>query len=187
MFSYNTQPKLTTSSSQWGQNTVAIDSDFAGWYVDMIVDGNGGIHIAYYGASAGDLKYAYLEDYKDTNPKIVTVDSYLSVGSNISIDVLENTVGAEKKYIPYISYFMSAFTKTSSSVRVAWLNTSDYSKLDGAKNDQFTGDWEIMTVPTSQVPLDYTIGIGIKKNSSNNNSALLGYGTKNGLQTASLE
>ena len=187
LFSYNTQPKLTTSSNQWGQNTISIDEDFAGWYVDMIVDGNGGIHIAYYGASSGDLKYAYLEDYKDTNPKIVTVDSYLSVGTNISIDVLEKTVGSAKKYIPHISYFMSAFTKTSSSVRVAWLNTSDYSKLDGAKNDQFTGDWEIMTVPTSQVPLDYTIGIGIKKNSSNNNSALLGYGTKKGLQTASLE
>ena len=187
LFSYNTQPKSTSSANQWGQNTISIDSDFAGWYVDMIVDGNGGIHIAYYGASAGDLKYAYLEDYKDTNPKIVTVDSYLSVGSNISIDVLENTVGAEKKYIPYISYFMSAFTKTNSSVRVAWLNTTDYSKVDGVKKDQFTGDWEIMTIPTSQVPLDYTIGIGIKKNSSNNNSALLGYGTKKGLQTASLE
>ena len=187
LFSYNTQPKSASSANQWGQNTISIDSDFAGWYVDMIVDGNGGIHIAYYGASAGDLKYAYLEDYKDTNPKIVTVDSYLSVGSNISIDVLENTVGAEKKYIPYISYFMSAFTKTNSSVRVAWLNTTDYSKLDGAKKDQFTGDWEVMTVPTNQLPLDYTIGIGIKKNSSNKDSALLGYGTKNGLQTASLE
>ena len=187
LFSYNTQPKSTSSAAQWGINTIAIDNDFAGWYVDMIVDGNGGIHIAYYGASAGDLKYAYLSDYKDTEPDIVTVDSYLSVGSNISIDVLENTVGAEKKYIPYISYFMSAFTKTNSSVRVAWLNTTDYSKVDGVKKDQFTGDWEVMTIPSNQIPLDYTIGIGIKKNNSNKNSALLGYGTKNGLQTASLE
>ena len=187
LFSYNTQPKSASSAAQWGINTIAIDNDFAGWYVDMIVDGNGGIHIAYYGASAGDLKYAYLSDYKDTEPDIVTVDSYLSVGSNISIDVLENTVGAEKKYIPYISYFMSAFTKTNSSVRVAWLNTTDYSKVDGVKKDQFTGDWEVMTIPSNQIPLDYTIGIGIKKNNSNKNSALLGYGTKNGLQTASLE
>ena len=184
LFSYNTQPKNTSSAAQWGNNTIAIDSDFAGWYVDMVVDGNGGIHIAYYGASAGDLKYAYLSDYKDTEPDIVTVDSYLSVGSFISIDVMEKTSG---NYVPYISYFMSAFTKTSSSVRVAWLNAADYSKVDGAKKDQFTGDWEVMTVPTDKIPLDYTVGIGIKKNSSAANSALLGYGTNKGLQTASLE
>ena len=56
-----------------------------------------------------------------------------------------------------------------------------------AVDEMFTGNWEVMTVPTNQTPLDYTIGIGIKKNNANVNAPLLGYGTKTGLQTAALQ
>ncbi|QTQ13582.1 hypothetical protein HRQ91_03415 [Treponema parvum] len=188
LMSHNTSPDTATSQSQWGSNTILVDSDFSGWYVDMAVDAKGGIHIAYYGASAGDLKYAYLSDYRDTTPEVVKVDSYLSVGTNISIDVMEKDIGGTTYYVPYISYFISAFTKTSFSVRTAWLSKLGESSVPtGVTNDFFTGSWEVMTVPTSEIPLDYSVGIGIKKNTSNVNSALLGYGTKKGLQTASLE
>ena len=189
LFSYNDTPSNSSSASQWGQHTRVVDSDFAGWYVDMVVDENHGIHIAYYGAAAGDLKYAYLPKYDSTAAfDVVTVDSYLSVGTNISIDVMKKTVGSNTYYVPYISCFMSSFTKTRYSIRTAWLNTLGQASVPaGVAKDEFTGDWEVMTVPTDDVPLDYTIGIGIKKNGSNNDSALLGYGTKNGLQIASLE
>ena len=33
----------------------------------------------------------------------------------------------------------------------------------------------------------YSIGVGLKKNDSNTDSTLLGYGTKEGLQTAALQ
>ncbi len=197
LFSYNTAPTETNNASkrQWGTNTKVIDPDFAGWYVDMVVDPEGGIHIAYYGASNGDLKYAYLPNYSSA-PQICTVDSYLSVGTNISIEVptAKETVykadgSTTTRYVPRISYFMSAFTKTKYSVRTAYLYKLGEGDVmaNGVSEDKFTGNWEVMTVPTNQIPLDYTIGVGIKKNDSNTNATLLGYGTKTGLQTAALQ
>jgi hypothetical protein len=44
-----------------------------------------------------------------------------------------------------------------------------------------------MSVPTDSIPLDYTVGIGIKKNDSNIDSTLLGYGTTAGLETAAMQ
>ena len=195
LFSYNLNPTSTANAGNWGTNTKVIDTDFAGWYVDMVVDPDGGIHIAYYGASNGDLKYAYLPNYS-SEPQVCTVDSYLSVGTNISIDVpttKENVYKADgsttTRYVPRISYFMGAFTKTKYSLRTASLSKLGTGDViaDGVENDKFTGNWEVMTVPTDQIPLDYTVGIGIKKNDSNTDSSILGYGTKTGLQTAALQ
>ena len=195
LYSYNSEATDTSKAANWGTNTKVIDDDFAGWYVDMAVDPEGGIHIAYYGASNGDLKYAYLPTYT-SNPQIVTVDSYLSVGTNISIEVptgketiYQSDGTLTTRYLPHISYYMSAFTKTSYSVRTAipYKLDSDNNFIDGVTDDMFTGNWEVMTVPTNQIPLDYTIGIGIKKNASSNDSSILGYGTKTGLQTAVLQ
>ena len=203
LFSYNKDPTSTANAANWGTNTQVIDDDFAGWYVDMAVDPDGNVHIAYYGASNGDLKYAYLPIAKDTNGKlytqgaqVCTVDSYLSVGTNISIDIptaKETVYKADgtttTRYVPRISYFMSAFTKTKYSVRTARLYKLGANDVitDGAEDDKFTGNWEVMSVPTNQIPLDYTVGVGIKKNDSNVNSTLLGYGTTTNLQTAALQ
>lgn len=193
LFSYNEDPTSMSNVADWGVNTVLIDSDFAGWYVDMTVDPDGGIHIAYYAASNGDLKYAYLENYK-SEPQICVVDSYLSVGTNISIDYKLETVKkydgtSGDRYVPYISYYMSAFTKTKNSIRIAWIKKlgEDDRILNGAENDIYTGKWEIMTLPEEDIPLDYTVGVGIKKNSNSEDSVILGYGTKKGLRTAILE
>jgi hypothetical protein len=189
LYSWNDDYDLYTAAARakWGTNTRVLDSDFAGWYVDLTVDDGNGIHIAYYGASSGDLKYAYLPTYSSA-AQICTVDSYLSVGTNVSISVKKTVVGAATYYVPYISYFMSSFTNTSFSLRTAWLKTLGAATVpSGAENDQYTGDWEVMTVPTNQMPLDYTVGIGIKRNGSTIDSAMLGYGTKSGLQTAILE
>ena len=169
-------------------DAVLIDDNFVGWYVDLVVDGENGVHIAYYDASNGDLKYAYVEDYtKPNEAKTMTVDSYLSSGTNISISVKK--VGSD--YVPYISSFMSSFNKTSYTVRTAWitdgalLKTKSADELKGVDgNDDFTGVWEVMTVPlaSTSIPLDYSVGIGIK-----NNQPILGYGTQNGLETATLK
>lgn len=211
--------KYSTSASIYStwSDVKVIDTGFVGWYVDLVADKDGGIHIAYYSAQNGDLKYAYLSKY-DANPVVCSVDSYLSVGTNISIEVsdtkttfkkykVDETTGAVtedgtgEKYVPYISYYMSSFTRTSNSVRVAYLaqakpivKKNDQGKYelaadiaDGVKNDKYTGTWEAMTIPTKKIPLDYTVGVGIKKNASNVQSVMLGYGTTGGLETAILE
>ncbi len=203
LFSYNKDPTSTANAANWGTNTQVIDDDFAGWYVDMAVDPDGNVHIAYYGASNGDLKYAYLPIAKDANGKlytqgaqVCTVDSYLSVGTNISIDIptaKETVYKADgtttTRYVPRISYFMSAFTKTKYSVRTASLYKLGANDVitDGAEDDKFTGNWEVMSVPTNQIPLDYTIGVGLKNNDAGTSSTLLGYGTTTNLQTAALQ
>ena len=184
---YYTYNKTPSSSTVWS-NAEKIDNGFVGWYVDLVVDGANGVHIAYYDASNGDLKYAYIQNYETPSAvKTMTVDSYLSSGTNISISVKK--VG--DNYVPYISSFMSSFNKTSYTVRTAWITdgsllkskTADELKgVDG--NDDFTGVWEVMTVPlaSTSIPLDYSVGIGIKSN-----QPILGYGTQNGLETATLK
>ncbi len=185
VFSYNTAPTSTSSAGQWQANARVVDSSFAGWYVDMAVDAAGGIHIAYYNSSSGDLKYAYLSSYTAA-PQVVTVDSFLSTGTDISIAIYNNG----SNYVPYISYFMPTFSQTSFSIRTAW-RTNFASLQNGVVNDQYTGNWEVTTVPTAGYPQDFRVGIGVKPNAGGVNSPILGYSTKNGatyaLETAQLQ
>lgn len=182
-YTYNKTP---SDSTKWS-DAVKIDDGFVGWHVDLVVDDSNGVHIAYYDAGNGDLKYAYVQDYtKPAQKKVMTVDSYLSSGTNLSISVKK--VG--NNYVPYISSFMSSFNKTSYTVRTAWitdgalLKSKTADNLQGVIDDDFTGIWEVMTVPleANSIPLDYNVGIGIK-----NSQPILGYGTKNGLEVAQLK
>jgi hypothetical protein len=173
IFSYNTNP-TGSSASQWQTNASVIDADFSGWYVDLAVDDLGGIHIAYYNSSNGDLRYAYKSAYNQP-ATVVTVDSFLAVGTNVSITWKAS--GGSR--IPYISYYMNSFTATSFSVKVAWLTGA---LGNGVVNDQYTGNWEIMTVPTANIPKDYTVGIGIKAT-----KPIVGYATTTNLETGQLK
>ncbi len=183
-YTYNPTPN---DSTKWF-DAVLIDDGFVGWYVDLVVDGANGVHIAYYDAGNGDLKYAYVKNYAEpAKKKVMTVDSYLSTGTNISISVKK----VEENYVPYISSFMSSFNKTSYTVRTAWITDGALLKdetageLNGVDvNEDFTGVWEVMTVPLAptSIPLDYSVGIGIKSD-----KPILGYGTQNGLETATLK
>lgn len=200
---YNTSP---LTSDTWSP-AITIDSGLAGWYPDMVLDKDGGIHIAYYGAKNGDLKYAYLTSYTDGTADVCTVDSFLSVGTKASISVSTKkesfTVNGTsvEKYVPFISYYMSSFTATQTSVRTAWpvaLGTNGNSAgtntyTDGVESDMFTGSWEVQTLPLDSFPTDYTIGIGVKNTSTTDANAakaeeniILGYGTTEGLETARL-
>ena len=208
---YNTSPLTGTTWS----TAITIDSGLAGWYPDMVVDNGGGIHIAYYGAKNGDLKYAYLSSYTDTIADVCTVDSFLSVGTRASISVSATTKGFKvgnttvQKYVPFISYYMGAFTATQTSVRTAWPvalgdnksaidnSTTSNTYINGAINDQYTGGWEVQTLPLDSFPSDYTIGIGVKATDISTDAAkaaavkaegniILGYGTSAGLETARL-
>ena len=171
-YSYNTDPD-TVSDTVWQTNAKELDTNaYTGWHVDLAVDDDGGIHIAYYNSAKGDLKYVYLSSYNATPSDPVTVDSYLSVGTNISVNVRKES----GKNVPYIYYYNASSNQTPNSIKVAWRN--DMATLrDGAINDKFTGAWESMTIPTTNIPVDATVCGGVPTGGTYANTVVLGYMT----------
>ena len=182
-YSYNENPSSAVVGGVWQKNAIYLDEVYTGWYVDMAVDSDGGIHIAYYNSAKGDLKYAYLSSYNDTNPTVVTVDSYLSVGTNITVNVRKEG----DKQIPYIYYYNASATQTPNSIKVAWQN--DITTLrNGAVSDKFfTGAWEAMTIPTQNIPSDATVCGGIPTSGTYANKVILGYMSDTGYEKAVLK
>lgn len=192
VYSYNDAPEtaITSTSSTtntWQKNAVYLDSAYTGWYVDLAVDGANGVHIAYYNSKSGDLKYAYLKDYnKPTEAVTVTVDSYLSVGTNITINVRDegtdvtdettNETTHTANYVPYIYYYNTSSNQTMNSIKVAWRNDMETLRA-GAIDDKFTGAWESMTVPTDNIPVDATVCGGVPTNGTYSSTVVLGYMT----------
>jgi hypothetical protein len=184
----HTSASETTSTAQWQANAKVIDTDFAGWHVDLTVDRNDGIHIAYYASSSGDLKYAFLPSYNAASSaiKVVTVDSFLSAGTKLMINTRQESRGGSTVIVPYISYYHASFMQTANSIRVAWRN--DFTNLsDGAVYDDFTGAWEVMTIPTANIPMEDFVVNGVPTTGNFNtvsngsvnitNSVVLGYYT----------
>ncbi|MGI5059167.1 Ig-like domain repeat protein [Treponema pectinovorum] len=173
MYSYNKNP-MGNTQSQWQTNAKVLDTtENTGWYVDLCVDNAGGIHVAYYDSARGDLKYAYLNNYKALDSgavTAVTVDSYQSVGTNITVNArLENG-----KYVPYIYYYNASAAQTKNSIKVAW--RKDMTTLrDGAIDELFTDGWESMIVPTDNFPVDATVCGGVPTSGTYANKVVLGY------------
>lgn len=177
VYSWNNDP---SKEENWQKNAKVIDS-YGGWYVDIAVDEDNGIHIAYNNTAKGDLKYAYMSSY-NAEATVVTVDSYFSVGTQIMLSTRKE--GGNN--VPYISYYQPSFTLTPGSVRVAW--RTDFTTLkDGAKNDSFTGTWEAMTIPNIDIPKDETICNGVPKSGVWANTQVLGFMTYTGYKKAVLQ
>ena len=171
-YSWNADPDNAVVEGAWQTNAKYLDGAYTGWYVDLNVDESGGIHIAYYNSAKGDLKYVYLSSYNAEPTIPVTIDSYLSVGTDLTIETrLENG-----KYVPYIYYYNASSNKTCNSIKVAWRN--DMTTLrDGAISDKFTGAWESMTIPSENIPVDATVCGGVPTSGTYANSVVLGYMT----------
>jgi hypothetical protein len=169
----NANSRVVTTTAQWQSNAVIIDT-FKGTHVDMAVDGANNIHLAYYDLANGGLYYALIQpdatgngagvrpnvskdtDNKATNIKPVKVDTYLSAGTKLMINVRQEGTAPNQRYVPYISYFHSSFAETKNSIRVAWrteFSTPTVPPVGSDANDRFTGDWEVMTIPVDHVPL----------------------------------
>lgn len=176
VYSYCENPASGTKST-WQNNAIVLDSDYAGWYVDMAVDAGGGIHIAYYTTGSGDLKYAYLPRYNSTlaDAKVVTVDSYLSTGTQISINTRNDGTSASPNYVPYISYYNGSLDQTKNSVRVAWRTSSTVQ--NGTDSDKATGNWQFMSVPCSSVPDNAVVCNGVPTDGTYKNKVVLGFKT----------
>ena len=145
-YAYNTTPSTIRgngSTEGWTSSTLFTgDLAQAGEYCQIAVDGNGGIHIAALDSSNSDVIYAYIAKYDEpNNVKTCIVDSNGIVGDNLMIDVaLENG-----KAIPRISYYNSSSKKP----KMAYLVDTTEENPEGAKDDLFTGKWEVTVIPTS--------------------------------------
>ncbi|WP_253729305.1 hypothetical protein [Treponema sp. OMZ 857] len=140
---YKTALDVTTA---WTDNDSVNFS--GGQDVQLAVDRSGGIHLAYT-TSSGDLAYAYSASYSGTFTEYI-VDSYSLTGSRLTIDVANDING---KPIPYIGYFMQG----GGVPKLAYLK--DGAVLEaGAKNDYYTGNWEVSVVPTPKAYDTYAAG-----------------------------
>lgn len=156
---YNTSP---TTSNNWVSKVV--DSN-GGINVKIAADSAGGIHFAYYDNKGGsDLKYAYMSSCTAT-PQIVSVDSFGSVGAKCTIDLAKNANG---KWVPYIGYQMNAYLGTPLAAKIAYLPEGVSSAIPAGVNDKdyYTGDWEVSIVPTSNIPNDDLINVGVWRDSN---------------------
>ena len=180
---------VTTSQTQWQANARIIHKG-AGSHVDLAVDSNNVVHLAYYDVFNGGLYYARIP-YDTTNARpnigggtvsatalatnvqVVRVDTCLSAGTQLQISVRNN--------IPYISYYHASFAETKNAIRVAWLKgstlahgtygtnnmananyVSGYTANTNFPADSFTGEWEVMTVPAGDTPTkDDIVSIGV--------------------------
>ena len=125
----------------------------AGKYCHVVVDSDDGVHVAAYDSPRGDLKYVYIPADQSTklpetsNARACTVDSYLSVGSEITIDVAK--VGDYQ--IPYIGYY-NAIAKRPGYAYLADPEAFYSGRgSDGAIKDAYTGVWSCSVVPTTSV------------------------------------
>jgi hypothetical protein len=154
--------------AQWQNNAVKI-KDYVGTHVDMAVDAGDNIHLAYVDARNGGLWYSYIPSSgtganlvpnskaTNTNDSLVStavqtvrVDTYLSTGTKLMINVRTQETG---NYVPYITYIHNAFAETKNSVRIAWRNTSMTALGHGTNEDHtFTSNWEVMTLPAGNIP-----------------------------------
>lgn len=163
---YNTSP---TTSNNWVYKVV---DENGGINVKIAADSDGGIHFAYYDNKGGsDLKYAYMSFDTDTNtattPQIVSVDSFGSVGAKCTIDLAKNANG---KWVPYIGYQMNAYLGTPLAAKIAYLPEGVSSAIPAGVNDKdyYTGVWEVSIVPTSNIPNDDLINVGVWRDSNGN-------------------
>lgn len=182
-FSYNATKETLTPPTSW--TTVSDLALKAGKFCALAVDNADGIHIAYSDTFKNDLKYIYLSN---VNPnaagvvkKIATVDSYLTVGQNITIDVAQTKINGTNYQIPYIGYFAA----TPQRPRYAYIADPQKfygtSNIDGTIADKYTGVWECKVIPSaSTIFIDdntpWNVNVGVWKNKDTlkkNNSGVL--------------
>lgn len=182
-FSYNATTETLTPPTSW--TTVSDLALKAGKFCALAVDNADGIHIAYSDTFKNDLKYIYLSNVNPNTAgvvkKIATVDSYLTVGQNITIDVAQTEINGTNYQIPYIGYFAA----TPQRPRYAYIADPQKfygtSNIDGTIADKYTGVWECKVIPSaSTIFIDdntpWNVNVGVWKNKNTlkkNNSGVL--------------
>ena len=154
MYAYsdeNFTPGTGVNSTGWHSISAPLLTN-AGLYCQLVVDSDNHVHIACQDIENKDLMYVYLSDYKATTKKYCTVDSYQSIGAELTIDVAKQTIGGVTSQIPYIGYSGTLPLKP----RYAYLKDParfNAGELDGVDKatDLYTGVWECTIVPTVKI------------------------------------
>ena len=139
---------------------VKISSN-GGAYVSVVSDGKG-LHFAYSSNSGSNLYYAYANSSL-SEIKEVLVDVNDDVGDNCTIDVARES--SSSPWIPTISYRSNVATGTKVAYPVEF-DSSDASgkPMDGSTSGgQYTGNWTICTLPTSNKSISDLISVGYNK------------------------
>ena len=152
---YYTYAKNDANTS-WS-DPVVLDSNCEASYISMVVDDDNHVHIAYQNNIAGDVKYIYIPSYSaPATRKSVTVDSYLTVGDKLTLDVIGST--------PYIGY-----KGLGNTAKVAWYVANNGVPAVGTLSDgidadeKFTGSWNVEIIPNRIVDSDtnrFNVGVG---------------------------
>lgn len=177
---------------EWQNNVVVVDEG-ACLFVDMVVDTDDGVHIAYQSSKDGGVKYAYLSPDKakatakpETRDfKTANVDQYMNPGQYIKINVRKEQVGSEERQVPYITYYHGAFSDSNMAARIAWLKdgiqngeVKEGMAVDAKDNrKKFTGNWVSMTVPAWDSIRPYTICNGMPTSGTHGGKKLVAYFT----------
>lgn len=177
---------------EWQNNVVVVDEG-ACLFVDMIIDTDDGVHIAYQSSKDGGVKYAYLSPDKakaaakpeTSDFKTANVDQYMNPGQYIKINVRKEQVGSEERQVPYITYYHGAFSDSNMAARIAWLKdgiqngeVKDGMAVDAKDNrKKFTGNWVSMTVPAWDSIRPYTICNGMPTSGTHGGKKLVAYFT----------
>ncbi|WP_178843938.1 hypothetical protein [uncultured Treponema sp.] len=164
-----------TNSGYWSEPKTIFTG--GGKYCSIKADALGGIHIAAFDDKVNqDLKYAYLEHYwsnysEDTDS--VIVDGYGITGTHVNIDVQLEIVGSGYKAVPYISYYNDSTCLTKLAYLLPQKDgesiTMNY-RLSGVDDyDRYTGNWEVIIIPTENEIQQDNTSIGLWKQISTGN------------------
>lgn len=167
-YAYNAAPLSSANGADSGSEWTAVETVFSGdmasvgEYCEVIVDKDGGIHIAAYDPTNLDLVYAYKSSYNASGFTTCIVDGNGVVGSNLTLDIAK----VNDVWTPYIGYYATSCVKPKLAYKV-----SSGTAVSGTIDDSFTGDWECAVVPTSYAtPLgsqgNNRMNVGVWKNSS---------------------
>lgn len=158
----------------WQNNATVVESE-AGQHVQLRVDPNNGVHLAYY--ANGDLHYAFYRWTGSSLEKVVSgmvVDSYQTVGAKCTIGVTRvarTDVSGAYNYVPYIGYQMNVnYAKVAYPVKFV-VSSADstiyYAAGAGAVDDMYTGNWATELVPTKNTPIDYKVSADVYTSGTN--------------------
>lgn len=152
-----TLEEMLSALNEKSYSPVTISSN-GGAYVSVVSDSDNGLHFAYSSNSGANLYYAYA-DSSLFGIKEMLVDVNDDVGDNCTIDVARES--SSSPWIPTISYRSNVATGT----KVAYPVKFDSGKpmAGSTSGGQYTGNWTICTLPTSNKSISDLISVGYNK------------------------
>lgn len=153
-----TLKEMLSALNEKSYSPVTISSN-GGAYVSVVSDSDNGLHFAYSSNSGANLYYAYA-DSSLSGIKEMLVDVNDDVGDNCTIDVARES--SSSPWIPTISYRSNVATGTKVAYPVVF-DSNNKPKEGSTSGGQYTGNWTICTLPTSNKSISDLISVGYNK------------------------